>query len=146
MKRKKRKGHRKRKKRRKSLKSRKPKRAQRKRRKESEPSLIAVLGGLALDVVKGIGSLVKEVTKATTSRPRKHEQYERGSSAYISRSELKSLIAKEGHRRGLEGEPPEYVIRYAENLLESEEVDFEKAVEEAVDYWEETDAYRRAMD
>jgi len=128
-----RRGRKKRKKsRKKSTRSSRPRRAQRKRRKESEPSILTLLGGVALGVVEGTGGFIKSIS----------EQHERDSSAYMDRSELKSLIAKEGHRRGLEGEPPEYVVKRA---MEGE-VDTEKVIDKAVDYWEETEAYRRVMD
>ncbi len=110
-------------------------------RKQKEESLLSILGGLALDVVKGLGAIVSEAVKAGRSE-RKHRKYEISEVRY----DLREAIAEEGHRRGLEGEPPAYVVRYAEDLLESEDVDFEKVVEEAVDYWEETEAYRRTMD
>lgn len=86
-----------------------------------------------MDIAKGIFGIAKEVVSAARSRK-------------AGRSDrLVELIKREGRRRGLEGEPPEYVVKHARILIE-EGVEPERAIEEAVDWWEETEAYRRALD
>ena len=100
-------------------------------------------GSVASTVLKGLSFTAKLVTKgikAVASRGSKKP------SRYDDRCrEVEEAILERARKEGLEGDVPPYVLKEAcTRYLEGEDLD--TVVKEAVEWWEETEAYRRSLD